>query len=163
MRSVEMINADIKELRDTKIDGITKDISDGYHTFGECYAHRAVLTAALFRHIPFTWKSKHHYDEENNPMFDGMFIVGVTTPDGCATYHYNLDKWDMFKIPEIANAPKFDGHTPDDVINRIVKYFARGVLTYDNDELMKLEPHLQDVCECMSIEEQDIYIHTWIK
>ena len=33
-------------------------LSDGYHSFDDLYDHRMVLTAALFRNIPFTWKSK---------------------------------------------------------------------------------------------------------
>jgi hypothetical protein len=49
-----------------------------------------------------------------------MFIVGIETPKGTATYHYDINPyWDMFDIKEIPNAPKWDGHTPDDAIERI--------------------------------------------
>lgn len=110
-------------------DGLkTGQISDGYHTFDELYHHRAVLTAALFNMIfekgslyP-CWKSMKHAD---GTMYDGMFIVGVTTPFGNATYHYDIDPyWDMFHIPEIEFAPEFDGHTPEDAINRIAATFC---------------------------------------
>ena len=32
-------------------------------------------------------------------MFDGMFIVGIDTPIGQATYHYDIDPyWDLFHV-----------------------------------------------------------------
>ena len=53
-------------------------------------------------------------------MYDGMFICGINTPDGQATYHYDIDPyWDMFDVPELPKAPKFDGHTPAMAIERI--------------------------------------------
>ena len=96
------------------------DISDGYHTFDELYHHRAVLFAVICNTYPDkAWKSKQH-DDPNFPMYDGMFIVGIETPDGQATYHYNLDPyWDIFNVKEIERAPKYDGHTPDEAIRRI--------------------------------------------
>lgn len=96
------------------------DVSDGYHTFNELYHHRAVLFATLCNLYPdYAWKSKQH-DDPNFPMYDGMFICGINTPDGQATYHYDIDPyWDMFDVPEIPRAPKFDGHTPAMVIERI--------------------------------------------
>lgn len=51
-----------------------------------------------------------------------MFIVGVETPDGQATYHYDIDHyWEMFKCRELEYAPKWDGHTPQEAIERIGK------------------------------------------
>ena len=53
-------------------------------------------------------------------MYDGMFIVGIETPEGQATYHYDIDPyWDIFNVQELDRAPKWDGHTPTDAINRI--------------------------------------------
>ena len=53
-------------------------------------------------------------------MYDGMFIVGIDTPEGQATYHYDVDPyWSMFKCRELDRAPEWDGHTPDDAIARI--------------------------------------------
>lgn len=55
-------------------------------------------------------------------MFDGMFIVGIETPDGQATYHYDIDPyWNMFECKELENAPVWDGHTPTQAIERIGK------------------------------------------
>lgn len=98
------------------------EVSDGYHTFNELYHHRALLFAALCNMTQNAWKSKHH---EDGTMFDGMFIVGMETPEGQATYHYDIDPyWDIFNVPEINKAPEFDGHTPEDAVNRIYKYFT---------------------------------------
>jgi hypothetical protein len=59
-------------------------------------------------------------------MFDGMFIVGIGTPNGQATYHYDINPyWDMFKVKELEKAPKWDGHTPTDAINRIAELVER--------------------------------------
>ena len=55
-------------------------------------------------------------------MYDGMFIVGIETPDGQATYHYDIDPyWDLFRCTELWRAPEWDGHTPDQAIDRIGK------------------------------------------
>ena len=99
----------------TEING---DTSDGYHTFNELYHHRAVLFSVIVRdHSKRAWKARKHHD---GTMYDGMFIVGIETPDGQATYHYDLDPyWDMFDCEEREFAPEWDGHTPDEAIARI--------------------------------------------
>lgn len=94
------------------------NISDGYHTLNELYHHRAVLFAVICnQHPDKAWKSRLHFD---GTMFDGDFIVGIDAPAGPASYHYNLEQyWDMFKVPEIPNAPEWDGYTPAQAIERI--------------------------------------------
>lgn len=97
------------------IDG---DASDGYHTFNELYDHRAKLfsvVVAAFSNI--AWKSKRHSD---GSMYEGMFIVGIDTPHGQATYHYEIEPyWELFRCSELPKAPEFDGHTPTQAIDRI--------------------------------------------
>lgn len=97
---------------------ITGETSDGYHTFNELYHHRAVLFSVIVSQFPeLCWKSKRHHD---GTMYDGMFIVGIETPTGQATYHYDIDPYfDMFECKEVEYAPEWDGHTPDDGIRRI--------------------------------------------
>lgn len=97
---------------------VTGDTSDGYHTFNELYHHRAVLFSVIVRdHADLAWKSRAHHD---GTMYDGMFIVGIETPQGQATYHYDIDPyWDMFECKELDRAPEWDGHTPDEAIARI--------------------------------------------
>lgn len=99
------------------------NLSDGYHTFNELYHHRAILFSVICNSMPEkAWKSKLH---DTGDMFDGMFIVGIETPEGQATYHYDIvPYWDMFKVKELEKAPKWDGHTPQDAIERISKLSA---------------------------------------
>ena len=96
------------------------DLSDGYHTFNELYHHRAVLFSVICNSFKScAWKSKKHND---GTMYDGMFIVGIDTPEGSATYHYDIEPyWNMFGVKELDKAPEWDGHTPEDAINRIAK------------------------------------------
>ena len=79
---------------------------------------RAVLFAWVVATCPERcWKSKKHHD---GSMYDGMFIVGVNTPQGQATYHYDIDPyWDYFRCEALEFAPEWDGHTPAQAIARI--------------------------------------------
>ena len=91
-----------------------KDLTDGYHTFEELYYHRMKLTANLFNSYPkFAWKAHKHSDGE---VWDGLFIVGVSIPNvGDYSYHYHVDFWHEFNVPEREFAPEYDGHTPKDI------------------------------------------------
>lgn len=91
----------------------TKDISDGYHTFGELYEHRRILFSIICHsNKELAWKSWKHSD---GTMFDNSFIVGINTPEGQYTYHYNSKFWYKFCVKELPNAPKYDGHKPSDI------------------------------------------------
>lgn len=94
------------------------EISDGYHTFNELYHHRAILFSVICNmNKDKAWKSKLHDD---GTMYDDMFIVGIETPKGQATYHYDVDPyWDLFDVKELEFSPPFDGHTSDETIERI--------------------------------------------
>lgn len=97
---------------------VTGETSDGYHTFDELYDHRAKLFSVIVRdHRELAWKSRLHHD---GTMYDGMFIIGVETPEGQATYHYDVDPyWGIFDCEELGRAPEWDGHTPQQAIDRI--------------------------------------------
>ena len=101
------------------------DFSDGYHTFNELYHHRAVLFSVICNTFPAkAWKSKLH---DTGDMYEGMFIVGIETKQGQATYHYDIEPyWDMFKVKELEKAPKWDGHSPSDAIERIGSLSCEG-------------------------------------
>lgn len=92
--------------------------SDGYHTFDELYRHRGILfTMVCSDHQEIAWKSLKHHD---GTMYDGMFICGIDTPYGQATYHMDIKPfWEMMKVKELPIAPEWDGHTPDMALNRI--------------------------------------------
>lgn len=115
MKTVENINQLIQTLKSNELMK-TKDVSDGYHTFGQLYHDRAVLFAVICNtYKEHAWKATQHYD---GTMFGGpneMFIVGITTPEGDYTYHYEMEYWDMYQVKELDKAPKWDGHTFRDI------------------------------------------------
>ena len=91
------------------------DISDGYHTFNELYEQRRILFQTIVKvYKGKAWKSKRH--EDGKPCFDGnWFIVGIDTPEGSYTYHYEMKYFDDFDCEELENGKHWDGHTDKDV------------------------------------------------
>ena len=91
------------------------DFSDGYHTFNDLYTQRAVLFATIVnQNLDKAWKSRRH--EDGKQCFGGgWFIVGVDTPVGSYTYHYEDKYWDVYKCVELPVAKHWDGHTDKDV------------------------------------------------
>lgn len=59
-------------------------------------------------------------------MFDDeTFIVGMELPNGIGqiSYHYNLRLWSWFDgLRTLDLAPVYDGHSADDVIERLVEF-----------------------------------------
>lgn len=118
---------------------VTGDTSDGYHTFNELYDHRANLFSVIVRCFKDrAWKSKLHHD---GTMYEGMFIVGIDTPQGQATYHYDIDPyWSVFDCKELARAPEWDGHTPEQAISRIASLRP----PCDCDALLELADEMEE-------------------
>lgn len=105
----------------------TNKISDGYHTFGELYEHKITLFIKLCRFVadhPYKgfldiWKSKLHHDGSS---FEDWFIMGIGTAKGeQISYHLPMSKWDECDVMIKARAPEWDGHTSDDVLERLKK------------------------------------------
>jgi hypothetical protein len=103
----------------------TKEISDTHHTFGDLYNHRMALNVAVTKAIKiigrpdiYTYKSLKHHDDS---MFEGMFIVVIESPIGQISYHYDTEHWNKFNIAIVPNAETYDGHTPNDTIERLIK------------------------------------------
>ena len=124
------LNTLIVTLKDEKVIS-TKNISDKWHTFDDLYNHRMAFNIALcnainllnYENYTKCYKSKKHYDNKNDPMFEGSFIVVIESPQGQISYHYKLAEWDKFEIEEREEANKYDGHTPDDTIVRLIGLF----------------------------------------
>lgn len=110
-------------------------VSDGYHTMDELYDHRITLFIALTRMQEQmnriarelgqgiahpVWRSKAHHPDDK-PMFEGWFILGMNTEPGRQiTYHLPLSRWDECEsAQQFMHAPKWDGHTPADVLERL--------------------------------------------
>lgn len=116
----------------------TEDTSDGYHTFKELYLYRMLYNAAFFNSLktvsgssesgqPYWFdvhKSWNHNDGELC-FGGGWFIVMATLPTGQVSNHYEAKWWDIFNIPEYPVADKWDGHTPEEAAERLLK-FLRG-------------------------------------
>lgn len=96
------------------------DVSDGFHTFNSLYEQRMILFAALVRaYRDKAWKSYRHEDGEY--CFGGeWFIVGIDTPEGSYTYHYENKYWDMFDCADLPRAKHWDGHTEADAETRLM-------------------------------------------
>ena len=117
MKSINEINKEIQEVK--KQNQSIKEISDGNHTFGQYIDMRNNLFIALCAYPEISWKSRKHYDEENDPMFNGDFIAGINSDKGTITFHLKMKYWDDIIAEEIDRAPKYDGYTEEDVISRI--------------------------------------------
>lgn len=97
----------------------SRGVSDGYHTFDELYKHRIWLFIALCHHYPDrAWKSWQHAD---GSRWQGWFIAGIDDEWGKQiTYHLPFDHFDYLKVKTLPHAPNFDGHTPDQVLCRLM-------------------------------------------
>lgn len=103
--------ADVREVPS----GGIGEMSDGYHTFNGLYYQRMILFSALVRaYRDRAWKSYKHEDGELC-FGGGWFIVGIDTPQGSYTYHYESKDFDLFDCVELPIAPHWDGHTEKDV------------------------------------------------
>lgn len=99
------------------------DLSDGYHTFNELYYQRLILFASLVKaHKDKAWKSYRHEDGELC-FGGGWFIVGIDTPEGSYTYHYENKDFDLFDCEELPVGKPWDGHTAKDV-TRLLSLFS---------------------------------------
>ena len=60
------------------------------------------------------WKSLRHEDGELC-FGGGWFIVGIDTPEGSYTYHYEDNYYSLFDCEELERGKHWDGHTEKDV------------------------------------------------
>lgn len=139
------LNEEIASYKD--LEGFnTGQISDGCHTFDELYEFRKVYNAALFNewgsqniltdikfsengsfasgttevkyNVHKSWK--HNDGEWCFGEEKKWFIVVAILPTGQISNHYKAADWHLFKIPEAEKALfPFDGHTPQDVLERL--------------------------------------------
>jgi len=90
------------------------DVSDGFHTFRQLYYQRMILFAAIVKqNKDKAWKSFRHEDGELC-FGGGWFIVGVDTPEGSYTYHYEDNYYCLFDCKVLERGKHWDGHTEKD-------------------------------------------------
>lgn len=119
------------------------DVSDGFHTFNGLYEQRMILFAALVKaYKNKAWKSYRHEDGEYC-FGGGWFIVGIDTPEGSYTYHYENKYWDMFDCMDLPKGKHWDGHTEEDAETRLMS--------------LNPEPHWISCSERLPEEEDSIF------
>ena len=92
----------------------TREVSDGYHTFDELYAHRSLLFIKLAIHVPFPTAWKPHYP--------GWPVLFIETPEGQISYHFPEKYLPMVEANiERKDQYVWDGHTSADVLARLGK------------------------------------------
>lgn len=105
-------------------EGNVSDMSDGFHTFKEYETFKTLYNAAFFNCIVGKYrvcKSIYH-DDGKKPFNGGYFVVYAELPTGQISNHYELKYWYLFNIPIVNKAPKWDGHTSFDVMNRMLGF-----------------------------------------
>lgn len=101
-------------------------VSDGYHTFDELYEHRCLLFVSLSYWVPGIFKTRKN---DKGEEWAGWFIAGLNTPWGQITYHLPVEYWDLLEdATEIERNDQYDGHTSQDVAQRLRKMLEAGWL-----------------------------------
>lgn len=96
---------------------------DSYHTFDEFIELYIALCKYIGHHCQSNngvWRSKCHSDGEL--AFGGSwFVLGIGKEKKTQIfYHIPIERWNETMFAETLDiAPKFDGHTSDDVIERL--------------------------------------------
>ena len=127
------------EVRSDTMSVWAEDVSDGYHKMSELYEHRYRLWLALVKIYDnyitpmgcniSCWKARHHND---GTFFQGMFILGMTVTKPSfkveekpevfeLSYHIPDKYWDLARVMELKWAPPYDGYTPADVLERLLR------------------------------------------
>lgn len=101
---------------------------DACHTMNELYLHRNLLFLRLMQENSCdAWISETHND---GSCEEGWFIAGLDLLDEPITYHMSMELWDLAVLTGadvLECAPPWDGHTPDDVCERLedqIKYYG---------------------------------------
>lgn len=97
----------------------TGEVSDGYHTFDDLYAHRCRLFVALMRAYPNRsyWSRKH----SDGSSFEGWVLAAIRTRSGWVTYHLpESEVPNIVMVREEEFGQEWDGHTSDDVLERLL-------------------------------------------
>jgi len=114
------------------------DLSDGYHTFNQLYYQRMMLFAVIVKqNRDKAWKSLRHEDGELC-FGGGWFIVGIDTPKGSYTYHYEDNYFSLFDCKELEVGKHWDGHTEKDV-TRLLSLDQEPILDKIENEIAQMD------------------------
>ena len=131
------------------------DLSDGFHTFKQLYYQRMMLFATIVKQNKVrAWKSLRHEDGELC-FGGGWFIVGIDTPEGSYTYHYEDNYYSLFDCKELERGKHWDGHMEKDVTRLLSLPSAQPEKTccgYDEKELIAFAI----ACRRNEVDEKDL-------
>jgi hypothetical protein len=116
---------------------VNGDISDGYHTFDELYEHRCLLFLLFVTGqdlMGAAYAVLEHYE--------GWDLITYDSPEGQISYHVStkyrhLWSGTLMEIP--IERHKFDGHTPTDVVMRMM-----GILADRRSEALQEAEEIED-------------------
>ena len=133
-----------KELEESRKNGT---LSDGFHTYNDLYYQRCILFATICNiNKEFSWKSKKHSDGKKCFDSDDWFIVGIDTPEGSYTYHYEMKYWNLFNVQELEKGKEWDGHTEKDV----TRLFSLKSNSIRKDKIKEKIKWYEEACEHLS-------------
>lgn len=118
----------------------------------------AICKAALVKaYKEKAWKSYRHEDGEYC-FGGGWFIVGIDTPEGSYTYHYENKYWDMFDCIDLPRAKHWDGHTEADAETRLMSLNPERK---DGDEMTDDTISRQAAIDAIMCEPTDAHYPSW--
>lgn len=137
------------------------DLSDGFHTFRQLYYQRMMLFAALVKQNKNrAWKSLRHEDGELC-FGGGWFIVGIDTPEGSYTYHYENNYYSLFDCEELERGKHWDGHTEKDVTRLLslpkAQLSCEGTISAPNNQVNLCDSCTYTYPECPSEKDDVIF------
>lgn len=99
--------------------------ADEHHSVQELYAYRMAYNAVAFNQWARDGKYEVHkswrHGDGEKCFGGGWFIVSATTPYGQVTNHYSSEHWHQFHVPIRERAAEWDGHTPQQALERLIR------------------------------------------
>jgi hypothetical protein len=117
--------------------GDSGEVSDGYHTFDELYEFRKLYNAGFFNMlaqsdkghltaVPYNVHKSYKHSDGELCFGGGWFIVTAYLNGKQISNHYENDDWDLFDVNVQETADKWDGHTPEQVVERLYDFLKGG-------------------------------------
>ena len=99
--------------------------ADEHHSVRELYDYRMAYNSLLFNQWARDGKYEVHkswrHGDGEKCFGGGWFIVSATTPYGQVTNHYSSEHWSRFHVPIRERAAEWDGHTPQQALDRLIR------------------------------------------
>lgn len=94
---------------------------DEYHTMAELYEYRMLYNAHTANALAKDGRAVKSWKHSDGELCfgGGWFVVVMDLLSGQVTNHYEAADWELFSVPEVELAPKWDGHTPKDAADRL--------------------------------------------